>query len=107
MIASCKKMISAELRRWVRQHSDDESLSVMSQGRYNSVYAVGDALVLKLAREYGASIDLAVRAQDDHQQFATQEVTLDYILARFAITLPGKQPYSIENARGLDLVSPP
>ncbi len=66
-----------------------------------------DALVLKLAREYGASIDLAVRAQDDHQQFATQEVTLDYILARFSITLPGKQPYSIENVRGLNLVSPP
>ena len=66
-----------------------------------------DALVLKLAREYGASIDLAVRAQDDHQQFATQEVTLDYILARFSVTLPGKQPYSIENVRGLELISPP
>jgi pilus assembly protein CpaB len=66
-----------------------------------------DALVLKLAREYGASIDLAVRAQDDHQQFATQEVTLDYILARFSVTLPGKQPYSIENVRGLQLISPP
>jgi pilus assembly protein CpaB len=66
-----------------------------------------DALVLKLAREYGASIDLAVRAQDDHQQFVTQEVTLDYILARFTITLPGKQPYTIENVRGLELISPP
>jgi pilus assembly protein CpaB len=66
-----------------------------------------DALVLKLAREQGASIDLAVRAEEDHQQFATQEVTLDYILARFSITVPGKQPYSIENARELNLVSPP
>jgi Flp pilus assembly protein CpaB len=56
-----------------------------------------DALVLKLAREYGASIDLAVRAQDDHQQFTTQQVTLDYILARFAVTLPAKQPYTIED----------
>ena len=56
-----------------------------------------DALVLKLAREYGASIDLAVRAQDDMQQFATQQVTLDYILARFGASLPSKQPYSIEN----------
>jgi pilus assembly protein CpaB len=66
-----------------------------------------DALVLKLAREYGASIDLAVRAQDDHQQFTTQEVTLDYILARFSVTLPGKQPYSIENVRGIELITPP
>jgi pilus assembly protein CpaB len=55
-----------------------------------------DALVLKLAREYGASIDLAVRAQDDMQQFTTQQVTLDYILARFGVSLPSKQPYSIE-----------
>jgi pilus assembly protein CpaB len=56
-----------------------------------------DALVLKLAREYGASIDLAVRAEEDMQQFATQEVTLDYIMARFGINLPGRQPYTIEN----------
>jgi len=56
-----------------------------------------DALVLKLAREYGASIDLAVRAQDDMQQFTTQQVTLDYILARFGVSLPSRQPYSIES----------
>lgn len=55
-----------------------------------------DALVLKLAREYEASIDLAVRAQDDAQQFVTQQVTLDYILARFGVSLPAKQPYSLE-----------
>lgn len=58
-----------------------------------------DALVLKLAREYGASIDLAVRAKDDHQQFVTSQVTLDYILARFAVTLPAKQPYTIEELK--------
>jgi pilus assembly protein CpaB len=55
-----------------------------------------DALVLKLAREQGASIDLAVRAQDDTQVFTTQQVTLDYLLARFGISLPTKQPYSID-----------
>ncbi len=59
-----------------------------------------DALVLKLAREYGASIDLAVRAQGDGQVFTTQQVTLDYILARFGVTVPPKQPYSL----GSDLV---
>jgi pilus assembly protein CpaB len=56
-----------------------------------------DALVLKLAREQGASVDLAVRAKDDAQIFATQQVTLDYILARFGVSLPTKQPFSIEN----------
>lgn len=61
-----------------------------------------DALVLKLAREYGASIDLAVRAQDDHQAFVTEQVTLDYVLARFGVSLPGKQPYTIENMRTLE-----
>ncbi len=55
-----------------------------------------DALVLKLAREMGASIDLAVRAQDDHQVFTTQQVTLDYIMARFGVSLPAKQPYTIQ-----------
>jgi pilus assembly protein CpaB len=56
-----------------------------------------DALVLKLAREHGMSIDLAVRAQDDAQQFATQQVTLDYIMARFSVSLPGQQPYTIQD----------
>jgi Flp pilus assembly protein CpaB len=56
-----------------------------------------DALVLKLAREHGMSIDLAVRAQDDVQQFATQQVTLDYVMARFGVSLPGEQPYTIQD----------
>ncbi len=56
-----------------------------------------DALVLKLAREYGASIDLAVRAQNDLQTFSTQQVTLDYILARFGISLPTRQPYALDS----------
>jgi pilus assembly protein CpaB len=59
-----------------------------------------DALVLKLAREYKASIDLAVRAVDDGQPFATQQVTLDYILTRFGLSLPPKQPYTIEQLGG-------
>lgn len=66
-----------------------------------------DALVLKLARESGASIDLTVRAQDDRQQFTTQQVTLDYILARFAIALPAKQPYSIGAAEQVRPVEVP
>jgi pilus assembly protein CpaB len=54
-----------------------------------------DALVLKLAREDNAQIDLAIRAKDDLQEFTTQQVTLDYIMARFGVSLPVRQPYSI------------
>ncbi len=60
-----------------------------------------DALVLKLAREAGASIDLAVRAEDDVQQFVTQQVTLDYLMARFSIGLPTKQAYTIQELRSV------
>jgi pilus assembly protein CpaB len=55
-----------------------------------------DALVLKLAREMEAKIELAVRSEEDAQVFTTQQVTLDYILARFGVTLPTKQPYTLE-----------
>lgn len=58
-----------------------------------------DALVLKLAREMEAKIDLAVRSEDDTQQFVTQQVTLDYILARFGVSLPIKQPFTLESLK--------
>jgi Flp pilus assembly protein CpaB len=58
-----------------------------------------DALVLKLARELEAKIDLAVRSQEDAQQFTTQQVTLDYILARFGVSLPAKQPFTLESLK--------
>jgi Flp pilus assembly protein CpaB len=43
-------------------------------------------------------ITLMLTPQDalvDHQTFTTQQVTLDYILARFGVSLPVKQPYTI------------
>ncbi len=55
-----------------------------------------DALVLKLARETQASIDLAVRQREDLQDFATQQVTLEYLMTRFSISVPTKHDYSIE-----------
>jgi Flp pilus assembly protein CpaB len=56
-----------------------------------------DALVLKFAREQGLSIDLAVRGVEDHQSFSNiQQVTLDYVMARFGISLPPKHDYAIE-----------
>jgi pilus assembly protein CpaB len=56
-----------------------------------------DALTLKLARELGAKIELAVRSEEDTQTFTTQQVTLDYIMARFGVTLPTRQPYTLES----------
>ena len=56
-----------------------------------------DALTLKLARELGAKIELAVRSEEDTQTFTTQQVTLDYIMARFGVTLPARQPYTLES----------
>jgi Flp pilus assembly protein CpaB len=55
-----------------------------------------DALVLKLAREIGARIDLAVRAEDDTELVQTQQVTLDYLMARFGVSVPAKQSYALE-----------
>jgi len=55
-----------------------------------------DALVLKFARESGAIIDLALRARDDHDTVSTESVTLDYMIRRFNIAVPPKQPYALE-----------
>jgi pilus assembly protein CpaB len=92
--------------RWIKEETPPEEQDNQARGgepvpvelpEYVTLMVTPqDALVLKLAREFGASIDLAVRAQDDAQQFVTQQVTLDYILARFGVALPAKQPYSLE-----------
>lgn len=55
-----------------------------------------DALVLKFAREKGASIDLALRQKDDGQVFPTEQVTLDYLMAHYGISLPDRKDYTIE-----------
>ncbi|MGQ9459477.1 MAG: Flp pilus assembly protein CpaB [Anaerolineae bacterium] len=55
-----------------------------------------DALVLKFLRESGAVIDLALRARDDHNLVSTESVTLDYIVRRFNVAVPPKQPYALE-----------
>lgn len=79
-----------------QQQAEEPAAPVLPQ--YITVMVTAqDALVLKMAREQGLSIDLAVRAQDDTQQFATQQVTLDYIMARFGVSLPGRQPYTVQH----------
>ncbi len=47
-----------------------------------------DALVLKFARESGASIDLVLRGLEDHDTARAETVSLEYIMTRFEITVP-------------------
>jgi len=47
-----------------------------------------DAIVLKYARESGASIDLVLRGQGDDKTVRTETVSLEYIMTRFEITIP-------------------
>ena len=52
-----------------------------------------DAMVLKYAREVGASMDLVLRSVGDTDLLTTDSVTLQYMLERFDIELPPKLPY--------------
>ena len=54
-----------------------------------------DALVLKYARETGATIDLVLRSSGDHDVVTTEPITLDYMLARFGVVVPPKRPYTL------------
>jgi Flp pilus assembly protein CpaB len=47
-----------------------------------------DALVLKYARESGASIDLVLRGPEDDKAVRTETVSLEYVMTRFEITIP-------------------
>lgn len=47
-----------------------------------------DALVVKFARESGATIDLVLRGIDDHTTVSTETVSLQYVMTRFDITVP-------------------
>lgn len=77
--------------------SDNEGTTVEPPQYITLMLEPQDSLVMKLARELNAEIDLGVRGQDDHTEFNNiQQVTLDYILARFNITLPPKHDFTIE-----------
>jgi len=55
-----------------------------------------DALVLKFAREAGASIDFVLRSRNDHEIISTEPVTLEYMMQRFNIRPPERLPYALE-----------
>jgi Flp pilus assembly protein CpaB len=57
-----------------------------------------EAVVLTWLIEARVPVTLALRSAQDTARTATTEVTLDYIMAQYGITLPGKRPYSIEPA---------
>ncbi len=58
-----------------------------------------DALVLQFAKEANATIELALRNPNDQEMVTTQSVTLDYMLARFNITVPIARDESLETLR--------
>jgi Flp pilus assembly protein CpaB len=63
-------------------------VSVESQVVLTLLLDQQDALVLKFARESGASIDLVLRGLEDHDDVRTETVSLEYVMTRFEITVP-------------------
>jgi hypothetical protein len=57
-----------------------------------------DAVVLVWAVEAKLPITMALRSASDNAREATQAVTLDFILANFNISPPGKRQFTIEPA---------
>ena len=57
-----------------------------------------EAVVLTWLIEAKVPITLALRAAGDTARSSTSEVTLDYLMGQYGITLPGKRPFTIEPA---------
>ncbi|MCK6578565.1 MAG: SAF domain-containing protein [Anaerolineae bacterium] len=57
-----------------------------------------EAVVITWLIEARVPVTLALRSAQDTSRTSTTEVTLDYVMAQYGITLPGKRPYAIEPA---------
>ncbi|MBK8021359.1 MAG: hypothetical protein IPK19_07960 [Chloroflexi bacterium] len=57
-----------------------------------------EAVVITWLIEAQVPVTLALRSAQDTSRTSTTEVTLDYLMAQYGITLPGKRPYAIEPA---------
>lgn len=57
-----------------------------------------EAVVLTWLIEAQIPVTLALRSASDTARASTTEVTLDYMMAQYGISLPGKRPFSIEPA---------
>jgi Flp pilus assembly protein CpaB len=56
-----------------------------------------DSAVLKYALENRFLVDLVLRSREDRDPHKTEQVTLEYIMARFGIATPAKLPYALKN----------
>ena len=66
-----------------------------------------DAAVLKYVLENRFIVDLVLRSREDRDPHKTEQVTLEYIMARFGISPPAKLPYTLKNASEVTPISPP
>lgn len=57
-----------------------------------------EAVVLTWLIEARVPVTLALRSASDTARVGTSEVTLDYLMAQYGISLPGKRPFAIEPA---------
>ncbi|MFN8451109.1 MAG: SAF domain-containing protein [Anaerolineae bacterium] len=57
-----------------------------------------EAVVLTWLIEAKVPVTLALRSASDTARTSTTEVTLDYMMGTYGITLPGKRPFTIEPA---------
>ena len=57
-----------------------------------------EAVVLTWFIEAKVPVTLALRSASDTARVATSEVTLDYLMTQYGISLPGKRPFTIEPA---------
>ncbi len=57
-----------------------------------------EAVVLTWYIEAKVPVTLALRSASDTARTTTSEVTLDYLMGQYGITLPGKRPFGIEPA---------
>ena len=57
-----------------------------------------EAVVLTWLIEAKVPVTLALRSASDTARTSTSEVTLDYLMGQYGITLPGKRPFTIEPA---------
>ncbi len=57
-----------------------------------------EAVVLTWYIEAKVPVTLALRSASDTARAATTEVTLDYLMGQYGISLPGKRPFTIEPA---------
>lgn len=87
---------AAESQQAEQQPPKEETAAVPAPTIMTVLVDQQDALVLKFARESGASIDFALRGKNDHEMVTTEPVTLDYMMQRFNIIPPERLPYAIE-----------